>query len=61
MKITDRKKAIAKGERKYYTGRPCKRGHLALRNTLTGACTQCLADHQRAAVARVRAALGYRA
>lgn len=36
-----RTQAIKLRIRKYYTGRPCKYGHLAYRYTMTGACIDC--------------------
>ena len=40
--IRTRKDAANLGMDKYYTGKPCSRGHVALRNTRTGACCHCL-------------------
>ena len=37
---TTRKEAKAKGDRHYFTGRPCLRGHVALRET-KGHCVEC--------------------
>jgi hypothetical protein len=39
--------AVSRGLKRYYTGRPCKRGPLNQRNTLTGACISCIALYQR--------------
>jgi len=41
MKITSRKEAINQGMRTYYTGMPCKNGHLSLRATSSSACREC--------------------
>ena len=38
---TTRKEAKATGATHYYTGEPCKHGHIALRKT-KGACVECL-------------------
>ena len=38
---SSRKAAIAARERFYYTGKPCLRGHLSERLTVTGACVEC--------------------
>jgi len=38
---TTRKEAKATGATHYYTGEPCKNGHIALRKT-KGACVECL-------------------
>lgn len=36
-----RKEAVATGAKYYFTGEPCKHGHIALRKT-KGACVECL-------------------
>lgn len=38
---TERQNAKAKGLRKYFTGKPCKNGHVAERNTSNGTCCEC--------------------
>lgn len=40
---TARAEARAKGEKQYFTGIPCKQGHIAPRATLTGTCVECTA------------------
>jgi hypothetical protein len=42
MDIIERKFALAHNESKYYTGIPCKNGHLAMRYTKSGACQECI-------------------
>lgn len=42
MLITTRSQAITDQLFRYYTGIPCKRGHLSQRYTNTGACISCL-------------------
>lgn len=42
MTITDRKVAIAHNLKTYFTGKPCKNGHLAPRYTKSGACQICV-------------------
>lgn len=42
-----RKTAASRGMKKYYTGRPCNRGHLTLRYVNTGACCSCIAGYTR--------------
>lgn len=37
-----RNQAVESGVRTYFTGLPCKRGHVADRLTSNGTCTQCL-------------------
>jgi hypothetical protein len=39
--IITRKQAINLGLTRYYTGSPCKHGHIAQRNTSDGRCCQC--------------------
>lgn len=41
MDIISRKDAHQQGRKKFYTGEPCKNGHLAERFTTSGACTHC--------------------
>lgn len=38
----ERALAKAKGEKFYFTGKPCCRGHLARRRTYNGKCTECI-------------------
>lgn len=40
--IIARKNAIARGLVKYFTGKPCSKGHLSERYCKNGACQQCL-------------------
>jgi hypothetical protein len=42
MDIITKQQAIAAGSRHFYTGKPCKYGHLAARYVLNGACMECL-------------------
>ena len=44
MKIINRKQALARGLPRYFTGKPCKRGHVAERRTLKGCCMQCRSE-----------------
>jgi len=39
--IISRMAAIEAGLEFYYTGKPCKRGHLGDRETMTAACAEC--------------------
>lgn len=41
MEIITKKAAIAAGMKTYFTGKPCVRGHLAVRPVKGGACTEC--------------------
>lgn len=42
-----RAEAIAKGGLHYFTGNPCKHGHLAKRFTSTGGCEMCILDRTK--------------
>lgn len=44
MTKIDRKAAIKTGQRHYFTGLPCKRGHVSHRYTATSNCVQCMID-----------------
>lgn len=37
----ERASAIQKGDKRYFTGRPCKHGHVAERTTSNGCCVVC--------------------
>ena len=41
-KPQERAKAKVEGKTRYYTGRPCKNGHVAERQTSNGTCVVCL-------------------
>ena len=41
MAQTPRTKALADGERFYYTGKPCKHGHYSNRYAYNSVCVQC--------------------
>lgn len=42
FEIVSRDVATAENRTRYFTGYPCKRGHLAERYTSTGGCTACV-------------------
>lgn len=42
--IISRKEASAQGLKRYFTGRPCKYGHIAERDTGAGRCFQCVSN-----------------
>ncbi len=44
MHPSTRKAAIALRQKIYFTGKPCKNGHLSIRNTITAACRQCIIE-----------------
>ena len=39
---TSRKLALAAGVKKYFTGEPCRHGHIAYRYAQSGACSECI-------------------
>ena len=41
MKIMSRSEALKTGAHRYFTGRPCKHGHIAERLTSNGSCQEC--------------------
>ena len=47
MKITTRKEAKAQGLKRYFTGKPCKWGHVAERFSVDGKCAKCSRLHNR--------------
>lgn len=49
QKIVTRSEAMAAGEPKYFTGLPCKRGHISPRSTRHRVCLECrrLTDYER--------------
>jgi len=50
MQIISRAEAKAKGLKRYFTGKPCKHGHVAERQVFNATCVDC----QRAANKRSR-------
>lgn len=39
--LIERRAAFEIGRTRYYTGKPCKQGHIAQRYVSTGGCTEC--------------------
>jgi 5-methylcytosine-specific restriction endonuclease McrA len=46
--VVTREKAAAQGLPRFFTGKPCKHGHLSQRGTRNGGCIQCNAESIRA-------------
>ena len=44
MKAIKRKDALAQGLVRYFTGKPCKKGHVDERTSVKGMCCQCQRD-----------------
>ena len=49
--------AIQAGELTYFTGKPCKYGHVERRDTVTGTCLTCLDVYRKTARLKVKEAL----
>jgi hypothetical protein len=47
MKIISRIEAIALGRKRYYTGKPCKHGHIAERSVVGSGCAACGLERNR--------------
>lgn len=47
--------ALESGAATYFTGRPCRRGHVAARRTDSAACTECMRENSRRRHAAIRA------
>jgi hypothetical protein len=47
MKIILRKDAINKKLKTYFTGKPCKHGHISERNTIDGSCKECIRENTK--------------
>lgn len=45
--IVSRSEAVRQGLKKYYTGKPCKRGHLSERRVSTNDCVTCSKERQQ--------------
>lgn len=54
MELNTREEAARAGQHIYYTGKPCKYGHIAHRYVLTGACKTCSIMHSENNKARFR-------
>lgn len=48
MDKISRKEAKALGQTHYYTGKPCKHGHVGKRFVSTGQCHICMLEHRKA-------------
>ena len=49
-----RREAIAKGLDRYFTGKPCRQGHVAERETLSGMCMMCKPIYYKQHMERTR-------
>jgi hypothetical protein len=57
MQTLSRAQAVAAGLSQYFTGKPCKAGHLAYRYSQSGTCSACIKNATRAARAEVVTAI----
>jgi len=55
MKIITRKEATINGLPSYFTGKPCKHGHISKRGTQGGNCHQCDYERGKAIRATIKA------
>lgn len=53
MQTTSRQEAIQKGMTRYYTGKPCIRGHMSERMVSTKTCVDCKNEREKIRPARV--------
>lgn len=56
-KIQTREQAIEAGDPIYYTGKPCKHGHLSERYTINSTCAECQRHKSRVNQQRARASI----
>jgi len=54
MQIISRAEARAAGAKRYFTGKPCKHGHLSERRTSNGQCVACLEEYADANRDRIK-------
>lgn len=54
MNIITRSQAKQQGQPKYYTGVPCKNGHVSQRRTDNGSCVECAAIERKSAYTKRR-------
>ena len=48
MNMTPRQMAIEEGNTRYFTGKPCPRGHIAERMVSTRGCRECITEKKKA-------------
>lgn len=46
VKRRERFQASLEGNKTYYTGRPCKHGHVSSRRTDNGECVECIRNRR---------------
>lgn len=55
MQIKSRAAAIENGDVTYFTGQPCKRGHVSARYVTAGSCVECLRENDDRRRERIQA------
>ena len=50
----ERRDAKAAGKSRYFTGRPCKQGHIAERQTINGSCVECFRIREMLQESKIR-------
>lgn len=55
--MKSRKQAVEAGESKYFTGKPCRNGHVSFRYTQSGTCVDCVSISSKANRAQVDGSL----
>lgn len=54
LEVMTRRKAAEAGLKRYYTGKPCSKGHDSPRFTSTGACIKCAAGYAKSYADRLK-------
>lgn len=54
LEVLTRRKAAEAGLKRYYTGKPCSKGHDSPRFTSTGACIKCAAGYAKSYADRLK-------
>jgi hypothetical protein len=54
LSARSREQAIALGLQRYFTGEPCRQGHIAERHVTTGLCFECVREYRAANLEKVR-------
>lgn len=57
MEVIERHDAARKKLRKYFTGKPCRKGHVGERYTTNGGCVKCSLKHAEEVRQEIREAL----
>lgn len=55
--IISRQQAISEGKIRYFTGKPCRRGHIAERFCVSSSCVKCIPEYQKRTKSRINDAL----